>query len=74
MGSEESKAYIEHNGDSHIDIINMQSEHSEKFEENKLMLQILLAIVAKENTEKGRRTGQCRSAIVKNLFKNSLAP
>lgn len=41
MGSEESKAYIEHNGDSHIDIINMQSEHSEKFEENKLMLQII---------------------------------
>lgn len=46
MGSEESKAHVEHNGDSHIDIINMQSEHSEKFEENKLMLQIILAIVA----------------------------
>lgn len=46
MGSEESKAHVEHNGDSHIDIINMQSEHSEKFEENKLMLQIIQAIVA----------------------------
>lgn len=55
MGSEESKAYIEHNGDSHIDIIKMQSEHSEKFEENKLMLQI---IPTSNSSKRKHRKGQ----------------
>lgn len=46
MGSEESKAHVEHNGDSRIEIVNVQSEHTTKFNEQKVILQIILVVVA----------------------------
>lgn len=46
MGTEESKSQVEHNGDQHVDIINLQNVHTGKFEENKCILWIILGIVA----------------------------
>lgn len=46
MGSEESKAQVQHNGDSHIEFVNTQLEHTTKLDANSLMLWIILAVVA----------------------------
>lgn len=32
MGSDESKAQVQHNGDTHIEIVNTQNEHSAKLD------------------------------------------
>lgn len=32
MGTEESKAQVQHNGDTHIEIVNTQNEHSAKLD------------------------------------------
>lgn len=32
MGSEESKAQVQHNGDNHIEIVNTQTEHSARLD------------------------------------------
>lgn len=36
MGAEESKAHVKHDGDQHIEIINLQNEHSNKINRNTL--------------------------------------
>lgn len=46
MGAEESKAHVEHNGDQHVEIINLQNEHSNKIEQNTLLLWIILVVSA----------------------------
>lgn len=46
MGAEESKAHVEHNGDQHVEVINMQNEHALKLDQNTTLLLIILAVVA----------------------------
>lgn len=46
MGSEESKAQVNHNGDNHIEIINTQSEHSVKLDSISTCLWFISAGVA----------------------------
>lgn len=41
MGSEESKTHVEHNGSQHVEIVNMQEQHSNMLEENKLLLWLI---------------------------------
>ena len=44
MGAEESKAHVEHNDDQHVEIINLQNEHSNKIDQNTLLLWIVLIV------------------------------
>lgn len=46
MGGDSSKAQVQHNGDSHIEIINTQVEHSNKLDANTTVLWIVLGLVA----------------------------
>lgn len=46
MGSEESKTHVEHNGSQHVEIVNMQEQHSNMLEENKLLLWLILGVVS----------------------------
>lgn len=45
MGTEQSKAHVEHNGDQHVEIINMQGDHSEKIDKVIVMLWLLCAMI-----------------------------
>lgn len=46
MGAEESKSQVHHDGDTHVEIINNQNNHTEKLEINTILLWCILAIVS----------------------------
>lgn len=46
MGNEESKAQVNHNGDTHVEIINTQTAHGEKLEFHELMLWYIIIVTS----------------------------
>lgn len=45
MGNEESTAQVHHDGDTHVEIINTQNEHSEQLNRNNQLLWWILIVV-----------------------------
>lgn len=69
MGAEESKAHVEHNGDQHVEIFNMQAEHSLKLDQQTTLLLLILAGVVIQLALS--ISTQCQKRLNKKIMKKA---
>lgn len=46
MSNEESSAKVQHNGDTHVEILNLQAEHGTKLEQHDYYIKLVLIVVS----------------------------